>query len=288
MIRSMTAFARGEAQDSFGVLTWEIRSINHRYLETSVRAPEELRNLEPRIRETVAKRLNRGKVDCTLRFQSTSEIAHEVPVNEDMARRLVDACTRIRALLPAAAAPSPLDILRWPGVLNVQLADMNEVQERAVQLLGDTLTDLVAVREREGAKLDQYIVERVAAMRVVVQQVHVRLPEVAQRIRDKLQKRLEELRVEVDQTRFEQELAFLAQKMDVAEELGRLDAHLGEVERLLKQKEPVGRRLDFLMQELHREANTLGSKSADIETTRASVDLKVQIEQMREQVQNIE
>jgi uncharacterized protein (TIGR00255 family) len=288
MIRSMTAFARREVQGPFGVLTWEIRSVNQRYLETSVRAPEELRGLEPRVRETVAKRLNRGKVECTLRFQSSSEITHEVPVNEDMARRLIDACARVRALLPDAAAPTSLDVLRWPGVLNVQLADMNEVQERAVQLLAETLADLVGVREREGAKLDQYIAERVAGMRGVVRQVHARLPEVAQRIRDKLQKRLEELRVEVDQTRLEQELVFLTQKMDVAEELGRLDAHLGEVEHLLKQKEPVGRRLDFLMQELHREANTLGSKSADIETTRASVDLKVLIEQMREQVQNIE
>jgi uncharacterized protein (TIGR00255 family) len=288
MIRSMTAFARCEAQASFGVLTWEIRSINHRYLEVGLRAPEELRGLEARVRDVVAKQLNRGKVDCTLRFQSHTDIAPEVPVNEELAQRLIQACARIQALMPQAAPFTALDVLRWPGVLNVTQTDTQEIQERALSLLTETLAELVTTRAREGDKLRDFLAERCTAMRTIVTQVQTRLPEIAQRIREKLHKRLEELLAEVDQARLEQELAHLAQKMDVAEEIGRLLAHFSEIDHLLKQKDPVGRRLDFLMQELHREANTLGSKSADIDTTRASVDLKVNIEQMREQVQNIE
>lgn len=288
MIRSMTAFARCEAQASFGVLTWEIRSINHRYLEVSLRAPEELRGMEARVRDVVAKQLNRGKVDCTLRFQSHTEISSEVPVNEELAQRLIQACARIQALMPQATPSSALDILRWPGVLNVAQADAQEIQDRALALLSETLNELIATRAREGDKLQTFVAERCTAMRAIVVQVQARLPEIAARMREKLQKRLDELKVELDQTRLEQELAYLAQKMDVAEEIGRLQAHFSEIDHLLAKKDPVGRRLDFLMQELHREANTLGSKSADIETTRASVDLKVNIEQMREQIQNIE
>ena len=288
MIRSMTAFARGEAQAAFGVLTWEIRSINHRYLEVGLRAPEELRGLESRVRDVVAKQLNRGKVDCTLRFQSHTEISPDIPVNQELAQRLIQACARIQALMPQAAPSSALDVLRWPGVLNVTQTDTQEIQEQALVLLAATLTELVTTRAREGEKLRQFLAERCTAMRAIVTQVQTRLPEIAQRMREKLQKRLDELRVEADPARLEQELVYLAQKMDVAEEIGRLLAHFSEIDHLLSQQDPVGRRLDFLMQELHREANTLGSKSADIDTTRASVDLKVNIEQMREQVQNIE
>lgn len=288
MIRSMTAFARCEAQAAFGVLTWEIRSINHRYLEVGLRAPEDLRGLEARVRDVVAKQLSRGKVDCTLRFQPHTEISPNIPVNQELVQRLIQACTRIQALMPQAALPSALEVLRWPGILNVAQIDTQEIQERALSLLSDTLTELVATRAREGEKLSQFLAERSIAMRAIVTQVQTRLPEIAQRMREKLLKRLDELRVEVDQPRLEQELMYLAQKMDVAEEVGRLLAHFSEIDHLLKQKDPVGRRLDFLMQELHREANTLGSKSADIDTTHASVDLKVNIEQMREQVQNIE
>lgn len=288
MIRSMTAFARCEAQTAFGVLTWEIRSINHRYLEVGLRAPEELRGLEARVRDVVAKQLSRGKVDCTLRFQPHTEIFPDIPVNQEFAQRLIQACARIQALMPQAAPPSALEVLRWPGVLNVTQTDTQEIQERALSLLTETLAELVTARAREGEKLRQFLAERCTAMRAIVAQVQVRLPEIAQRMREKLLKRLDELHVETDQTRLEQELVYLAQKMDVAEEIGRLLAHFSEIDHLLKQKDPIGRRLDFLMQELHREANTLGSKSADIDTTHASVDLKVNIEQMREQVQNIE
>ena len=288
MIRSMTAFARRELQAPFGVVTWEIRSINHRYLEVGLRAPDEWRGLETRVKDVVSKQLNRGKVDCTLRIQTRAEIAQDIPINEEMAQRVAQACARIAAIMPGAVAPSSLDVLRWPGVLNIEQTDVQVIQDQTLALLTETLAELVATRAREGEKLHAFIAERRAAMQDIVQHVHARLPEIAQRIREKLTKRLEELRAEVDQTRLEQEFAFLAQKMDVAEELGRLNAHLTEIDHLLKQKEPVGRRLDFLMQELHREANTLGSKSADIDTTRASVDLKVQIEQMREQIQNIE
>lgn len=288
MIRSMTAFARCEAQASSGVLTWEIRSINHRYLEVGLRAPEDLRGLEARVRDAVAKHLNRGKVDCTLRFQPHTDIAQDVPLNEELARRLIQACARIQSFMPQAVPCNALEVLRWPGVLNVIQPDTQEVQERALSLLNETLIELSTVRAREGEKLHRFLTERCAAMHTIVKQVQTRLPEIAQRIREKLQKRLEELRAEVDQVRLEQELVYLAQKMDVAEEIGRLQAHFSEIDHLLNQKDPVGRRLDFLMQELHREANTLGSKSADIDTTRASVELKVNIEQMREQIQNIE
>lgn len=288
MIRSMTAFSRCEGQGGNGTLTWEIRSINHRYLEVSLRTPEDFRALENRVRETVSKHLSRGKVDCTLRFQADADAIHDIPLNEDMARRVLQACDKLQSLGAAKHPPGTLDLLRWPGVLNVAPADPTAVQNAAIALLNDALKELLAARTTEGQKLQAFIAERCATMRTIVSAVTARIPEVALRIREKLTKRLEELRAEVDANRLEQELVFLTQKMDVAEELGRLSMHLDEVEKLIKQKEPVGRRLDFLMQELHREANTLGSKSADIETTRASVDLKVLIEQIREQVQNIE
>ncbi len=288
MIRSMTAFSRCEGPGGNGTLTWEIRSINHRYLEVSVRTPDDFRALENKARELVGKHLSRGKVDCSLRFQSETGAAQDIPLNEDMARRVVQACAQVKKLANDMAPLNPLDILRWPGVLDVKPLDLTVIQTAAMALLATTLDDLVAARRREGEKLQSFIAERCAGMRTIVANVTVRIPEVAARIRDKLTKRLEELRAEVDANRIEQELVFLTQKMDVAEELGRLGMHLAEIDSLIRQKEPVGRRLDFLMQELHREANTLGSKSADIETTRASVDLKVLIEQIREQVQNIE
>jgi uncharacterized protein (TIGR00255 family) len=288
MIRSMTAFSRREGPGGTGTLTWEVRSINHRYLEISVRTPEEFRAIENKVREVVGKHLSRGKVDCTLRYQPEADVAHDIPLNEDVARRVVQACTRVQALASNTAPLNPFDVLRWPGVLNAAQADQPALHEAALALLGAALADLSAGRRTEGGKLQSFIDERCAAMRAIVAAANTRLPEIALRIREKLTKRLEELRAEVDANRLEQELVFLAQKMDVAEEMGRLLMHLDEVEKLIKQKEPVGRRLDFLMQELHREANTLGSKSADIETTRASVDLKVLIEQIREQVQNIE
>lgn len=288
MIRSMTAFSRREGAGGNGTLIWEIRSINHRYLEVAVRTPDDFRVLENKAREVVGKHLSRGKVDCTLRYQTEADVTRDIPLNEDMARRVVQACARVRALAPDTAPLNPLDVLRWPGVLDVAQPDLSAIQTTAVALLGEALNELVTARRREGEKLEAFIAERCAGMRAIVANVNTRIPEIAQKIREKLTKRLEELRAEVDANRLEQELVFLTQKMDVAEELGRLGMHLTEVESLIKQKEPVGRRLDFLMQELHREANTLGSKSADIDTTRASVDLKVLIEQIREQVQNIE
>lgn len=288
MIRSMTAFARREAQGTWGTLIWEIRSINHRYLEVSVRAPEELRALETRVRETVSKHLVRGKVDCTLKLQAGVDQSADVAVNDAMAKRVAAAAGRVRDLLPNAAPINVFDVLRWPGVLDAEPADARAIQDATLTLLGETLAELSEVRAREGKKLETFIAERATAMRAIVANVKTRMPEIAQRIRDKLQQRIAEMRVEVDANRFEQEMIFVLQKMDVAEEIGRLDAHLSELEHLLKQKEPVGRRLDFLMQEFHRESNTLGSKSVDIDSTRASVDLKVLIEQMREQVQNIE
>lgn len=288
MIRSMTAFARQEQQGEWGDLVWEIRSINHRFLDISLRLPDDFRQLEPRIREQITSRISRGKVECNLRFQPHRDVNTVIPINIELANQVIQACKTIDGLLYSSSPTNAVDILKWPGVLEVDEPDIKAIREQAMALLDKALTDLVESRQREGAKLAEVIKQRCDAMLPIVMQVKSRLPEVHSAIREKLLNRLEDLKITIDPTRLEQELVITAQKLDVTEELDRLVAHIEEVNRLLEQDEPVGRRLDFLMQELNREANTLGSKSADIETTRASVDLKVYIEQMREQIQNME
>ncbi|HEY5789621.1 MAG TPA: YicC/YloC family endoribonuclease [Gammaproteobacteria bacterium] len=288
MIRSMTSFARCEQRLEAGTLCWELRSVNHRYLEVSPRLPEEFRPLEGALRELAARRLGRGKLECQLRFLPAAAGAQELVVDQALAGRVVAAAEAIAALIAQPAAIDPLDVLGWPGVRVMPEVDLQPVLEAAQALFGRALDELQETRAREGQRLAQLLVERCDAMAAIAVEVRARLPEVLERLRQRLADRLAELRAELNQERLEQEMALLANKLDVAEELDRLDAHLAEVRAVLRRKEPVGRRLDFLMQELHREANTLGSKSADVSTTRASVDLKVLIEQMREQVQNIE
>ncbi len=287
MLRSMTAFARREIQGDWGALALELRSVNHRYLEIALRLPEEFRASEPAIRERLGKRLGRGKVDCTLRYSPPTGGA-ELQLNETLAKQLAHLSREVDALLYNAAPVSSMEILRWPGVLESPRPHPEQLQERFLALLEETLTELVTTREREGERLESLIEQRCDAMEEVVRQVRGRLPQVRQGLRERLEQRLAEARAELEEGRLEQELVYFANKLDVDEELDRLDAHLDEVRRVLKEKKPVGRRLDFLMQELNREANTLASKSTDTEVTRASVDLKVYIEQMREQVQNIE
>jgi uncharacterized protein (TIGR00255 family) len=288
MIRSMTAFARQQGHGALGELTWEIRSVNHRFLEAVVRLPEELRGIEPTVRERVTARLGRGKVECNLRFKAAPGAAGELQLNDHLVEQILGAADKMAHKLHSSHNPSIMDILRWPGVLESGEQDLTPVQEAAAALLGQALDALLEAREREGGRLAKLIARRVEAMRAQVVLARERMPAVIDSVRERLKARLAEVADNLDQERLEQEMALLAQRLDVDEEMDRLTTHLDEVDRVLQQDEPVGRRLDFLMQELNREANTLGSKSADSDTTGISVEMKVLIEQMREQVQNIE
>lgn len=288
MIRSMTAFARKEIRQEWGELIWEIRSLNHRYLDVSTRLPEALRVLESPVREQVQGVIHRGKLECNLRFQRHGDTSTEIVLNQELVSRLIELSREAGELLGESQPMRPAELLRWPGVVEEKEPDMAPINEKAQQLLGEALEELIQNREREGARLKSLIEQRCEGMEKIVLQIREFLPDLRQHQRDRLQKRLDSLDVEVDQVRLEQELVIQAQKLDIDEELDRLDTHIKEVRDVLERPEPIGRRLDFLMQELNREANTLGSKSAAMETTQASVELKVLIEQMREQVQNIE
>ena len=288
MIRSMTSFARCEAQGEWGSLQLELRSVNHRYLELNLRLPEELRVLEPKIRERINKRLGRGKVDCNVRFQPPSSIAGELTVDEELVKKLAHASREIDALLYNPSPVNSLEVMQWPGVLQAPGLDEGQLRSETLILLDCAIDEMEQDRGREGEKLKAIILKRCDAAEEVVKAVRTRLPEVLEGVRQRLRVRLDELKAELDEDRLEQELVITAQKLDVDEEMDRLETHILEVRSVLESNKPVGRRLDFLMQELNREANTLGSKSADTETTKASVELKVLIEQMREQVQNIE
>lgn len=288
MIRSMTAFARQERQGEWGVLVWELRAVNQRYLELTVRLPDELKSLEASVRERATAGLGRGKIECALRYQPAAQANAPFAINAALVQRLVQALRDVEAQMPSPAPVNALELLRWPGVVEKPELDMQPLQVAALELFDAALIDLVEMRGREGRRLKELIEQRCASMSELVQQARTRLPEVLARQRDKLAARLAELAQGAEPGRLEQEMVIQAQKLDIAEEIDRLEGHIGEVRRLVGRSEAVGRKLDFLMQELNREANTLGSKSADVETTRISVDLKVLIEQMREQIQNIE
>ena len=288
MLKSMTAFARVQQSESFGTLIWELRSVNSRFLDINCRLPEEFRAQEGRVRECINNRLQRGKVECALRYMPEQVTETGIRINEALVKSLLEACQQINTRLHQPSEINPVDILGWPGVVAETEQDYKSIFESSEKLLLEALDQLVANRQREGERMQQLIADRCAGMQTIVDAVRQQLPDIQQRYREKLVARLEELQTSVDRDRLEQELAFLAQKMDVDEELDRLDAHLKELNDAVTRDEAVGRRLDFLMQELNREANTLGSKSADLSTTQASVELKVLIEQMREQIQNIE
>jgi len=288
MIRSMTAFARRETSTEDGDLVWEVRSVNHRFSEGSPRLPEDLRTLEPAVRERIGGRIKRGKVDATLRFQPRAAVDQPLQIDRELAAKLARASREIDGMVYNPAPVNSFDILRWPGVLVTPQQDFERIGEAALALLEETLDELLAGREREGAQLKLMIEQRSQAVAGQVAAVREHLPTLQAALQERLRASVAELAAEVDQDRLAQEVALLAAKADVAEELDRLDTHIDEVRRVLQQDEPVGRRLDFLMQELNREANTLGAKAADSELSRASVELKVLIEQMREQVQNIE
>lgn len=288
MIRSMTAFASSECEVEGYTLIWEIRSVNHRYLDVSPRLPEIFRTIEPLVREAVCKRLKRGKVDCNLVYRKQKQGEESIEINQARLKQLLTATSKIETNMEQFQKLSALDILRWPGVQAEVREDLEPVHDGAMLLLNQALEQLIDSREREGANILEMVDSRCELIQEQMDIAKTRLPEVQGLLREKLEKKIKDLMDEPEQARLEQELVYFLQKMDVEEELDRLESHVKEVRRILHQEEPVGRRLDFLMQELNREANTLGSKSADIQTTNVSVELKVLIEQMREQIQNIE
>ena len=288
MVASMTAFARREIETPMGVMTWELRSVNHRYIDISLRIPDELRGMETAARERLVARLNRGKVDGTFRLRPSAEAGFKLALNDALVTELVALGRTVHDRWGTPSGLTVADVLRWPGAVQPTETNLDGVQTAAMNLLDHVLSDLAEARRREGGKLATMVLQRGDVMTQLVQSARARLPEVIELYRKRLQSRLADLTATVDPQRIEQEMVLMAQKFDIAEELDRIFVHLDEVRRVLQQPGPVGRRLDFLMQELNREANTLGSKSVDLETTRVSVDMKVLIEQMREQIQNIE
>jgi uncharacterized protein (TIGR00255 family) len=288
----MTGFARAEAVHPWGTLSCEIRSVNHRYLELQLRVPEALRHAEHASRELLRERLGRGKVDCSLRLQDSAGAAGAeggvLRVDEDRLAQLLAACARIDTVAPGLARPTTLEMLAWPGVLAEEAPDADTTAGAMLALVERTARELVEAREREGARLGALLTQRLSGIEELVATVRQRLPELIAGHRDRLAQRVAELAVQAEPERLAQEIALLAARGDVAEELDRLTVHVGETRRSLAAGGACGRRLDFLMQEFNREANTLSSKSVAAETTQAAVDMKVLIEQMREQVQNIE
>ncbi|HKQ84181.1 MAG TPA: YicC/YloC family endoribonuclease [Steroidobacteraceae bacterium] len=284
----MTGFARRERQGPWGTLICELRTVNHRYLEISSRLPEDLRAVDPELRQLIGAALRRGKVDATITFKPTAGNIRELQVDIAIVQAVIE---RLRAIQIQIGDPEPIkaiDVLRWPGAVKEAEQDSSPILQEALELLGEALTALNEMRAREGERIREMLLQRCAAMQSQVAIVKARLPEISQRLRARVLDRIAQLQVTPAMDRLEQELAILAQRMDVDEELDRLGSHLTEIASALDSNEPAGRRLDFLMQELNREANTLSSKSQDVETTRAAVDMKVIIEQMREQIQNIE
>lgn len=287
-IKSMTAYARCERSDHWGILTCECRSVNHRYLEPTLRLPEPLRELEMPFRERVRQRLGRGKVDIQLRLELAEPAMQSLEPDAGALRRLRNAIRTVNEEIDSPGAVNPLEVLSWPGVLPSAAPPVEAAREAAESLFDETLDELISTREREGRRLVPLLEERMEAMESHVHGLKARAPEWLARQQSLLRGRLSEAAARVDEDRLAQEIAVLAQKADVSEELERLGAHLGEIRVTLERRGPVGRRLDFLMQELNREANTLSSKSNAAELTRVAVELKVLTEQMREQIQNVE
>ncbi|MFT5138582.1 MAG: hypothetical protein ACI9H8_000612 [Lysobacterales bacterium] len=289
MIRSMTGFASIERHYEFGRLTWELRSLNHRYLEISLRLPEEFRALEPEIRKSLGQFLSRGKIDANLRFQAIAGAGGgHLNLNKELAGKLLGLHSQLQELSGQEQSPGLGMLLRWPGVVEEQSPDPEPLQKAALELLIEAATELQAGRGREGEKMASAITERLEGIASWVIQIRTWLPEIRSALQQKMLDRVADLQQPLEPGRVEQEISFLAQKADVDEELDRMDAHVEETRRALELDEPIGRRLDFLMQEFNRESNTLSSKSVDQRTSNAAVELKVLIEQIREQVQNIE
>lgn len=287
MIYSMTAYARHEVKGDWGSAVWELRSVNQRYLETFFRLPEQFRGLESNLRERLRKRLARGKVECHLRYSPSEGAAADLVINEELARSVVRSAEWVQ-LNGGNGSINPLDILRWPGVINAPELDMDAVQRELMTGFDTVLEDFIAARAAEGSNMGKLIEERLENIGKQVVSVRQQMPTVLEWQRERLLSKFKEAELELDSQRVEQEMVLLAQKSDVAEELDRLESHIKEARIALNKGGACGRRLDFMMQEFNREANTLGSKSINTDITAAAVELKVMIEQMREQIQNIE
>ncbi len=288
MTTSMTAFARTERGLDEIQLVWEIRSVNHRYLDINLKLPEEYRSLDGLCREAIGENLGRGRIDAQLKVEKNSTALSAGMVDENAVKELVNMLDQIEAICPDLESARTTDILRWPGVLRENQHDHEILEKNTLDGLQITLAELVENRQREGARLAEMIQERVSQCRSISSDMNAKMGEIQDKIKDKWVSRIEQIARDFDGERIAQEIALILTKSDVSEELDRLQTHLDEVERLLKTSKPVGRSLDFLMQELNREANTLGSKSIDQSMTNASIELKVLIDQIREQVQNIE
>jgi uncharacterized protein (TIGR00255 family) len=287
MIYSMTSFARRELKAEWGTATWEIRSVNQRYLETFMRLPEQFRSMEPILRERFRKKLQRGKVECNLRFVANEAAAGKLILNEELASQLMNAAQWVQKQGDTTSI-DPMDIMRWPGVVAADEADISAIQADILAEFDLALKDFIASRATEGEAMASVINQRLVSITTEVTKVREHMPSIIQWQKDKITTRFEEAKLELDETRIEQEMIMLAQKVDVAEELDRLDTHIKETSNILKKGGVVGRKLDFMMQEFNREANTLASKSINSEVTKSAVECKVLIEQMREQIQNIE
>ena len=288
MLKSMTGFGRNTADTSSGELTWELRSVNHRYLEVGLRMPDDLRGLEASVRERIARQISRGKVEATLRLRANQQALSGLELDQDALASLAGAMQQVREAIPDTAKVDPLKVIQWPGVVATKDDQKDELSKQVLAGLDAALADLVATRSREGEKTAAMLLERTEKITAHLEQLKQHRPEVVARQREKLMAKLDELDIEHNEHRLEQELVYVAQRLDIDEELDRLSAHVSEFNKAVNRRGPIGRRLDFLMQEFNREANTIGSKASDLDTTGASVDLKVLIEQMREQVQNIE
>ncbi|MFQ1007600.1 YicC family protein [Gilliamella apicola] len=288
MISSMTAYARKEINQSWGTASWELRSVNQRYLETYIRMPEQFRSLEPIIRERLRGRLTRGKIECNLRFELDPASQHqELSLNEDLARQVLSAVNWIKTEYKSGDV-NPIDVLRWPGVLSAKEQNLDSISQEILALLDGAINELIAVREREGQVLRDLIIQRLDSITTEVEKIRQWMPQILEWQKERLQNKLAEANIEFDKSRLEQEIVLMAQRIDVAEELDRLMTHVKETYAILKKNEAVGRRLDFMMQEFNRESNTIASKSINADVTASAIELKVLIEQIREQVQNIE
>ena len=288
MLNSMTGFAREVAELPFGTLTCELRAVNHRYLDVQFRLPEELRPKEVEFRRQIAAAVKRGKVECSLHLRRAFHASDELKLDQQLVRQISARIAELSDLLPETRALDPIDVLRWPGVIQEPEIDTEPLFTSTSELLAATLSALGEMRSSEGGRIADMLETRCAEIIDIAASVKKRMPEVMDTVRSKQRERIDNLNIDADPARLETELALIAQKLDIDEELDRLVSHISEIRAVLGKGEPVGRRLDFLMQELNREANTLGSKSSDTETTKAAVDLKVLIEQMREQIQNVE
>ena len=288
MISSMTAYARKEINQSWGTASWELRSVNQRYLETYIRMPEQFRTLEPIIRERLRGRLTRGKIECNLRFELDPASQHqELSLNQDLAKQVLSAVNWIQTEYKSGDV-NPIDVLRWPGVLSAKEQNLDAISQEILASLDEAINELIVVREREGEVLRDLIIQRLDSITTEVEKIRQWMPQILEWQKERLQNKLAESNIELDKSRLEQEIVLMAQRIDVAEELDRLMTHVKETYAILKKNEAVGRRLDFMMQEFNRESNTIASKSINADVTASAIELKVLIEQIREQVQNIE